>query len=62
VAANGVENYRQKTPANIVEITKLLLDAGAEVDAEADMYGVPCTTLGLAMTASIPRSPACRTR
>jgi hypothetical protein len=43
VAANGVENYRQRTPANIVDITELLLDAGAEVDAEADMYGGRCT-------------------
>jgi hypothetical protein len=48
VAANGVENYRQKTPKNIVEITKTLLDAGAEVDAGADMYGGNATTLGLA--------------
>ena len=54
VAANGVENYRQKTPANIVEITKMLLDAGAEVDAEADMYGGRCTPLGLAATSIHP--------
>ncbi len=33
VAANGVEDFRQKTPDNIVEIAKLLLDAGAEVNA-----------------------------
>src|SRR5262249_5522875 len=31
VSANGVEDFRQKTPKNIVEITKLLLDAGADV-------------------------------
>lgn len=53
-AANGVENYRQQTPANIVAITGLLLDAGAEVDAEADMYGGGCTTLGLAATSLHP--------
>lgn len=52
VAANGVENYRQKTPKNIVEIT--LLDAGAEVDAAADMYGGNATTLGLAATSVHP--------
>ena len=45
VSANGVENYRQKTPANAVEVAKLLLDAGAEVDAAADMYGGGSTTL-----------------
>ena len=33
VSANGVESYRQKTPKNIVRITKLLLDAGAEAKA-----------------------------
>ena len=37
VAANGVENYRQKTPPNIVSIAAMLMDAGAEVDAEASM-------------------------
>jgi hypothetical protein len=53
-AANGVENYRQKTPANAVRIAQILLDAGAEVDAEADMYGGCCTTLGLAATSVFP--------
>jgi ankyrin repeat protein len=53
-AANGVENYRQKTPANAVRIAEILLDAGAEVDAEADMYGGRCTTLGLAATSVFP--------
>jgi len=54
VAANGVENYRQKTPNNIVEITETLLDSGAEVDATADVYGGGCTTLGLAATSVHP--------
>lgn len=39
VAANGVEDYRQKTPANAVDIARVLLDAGAEVDALAETYG-----------------------
>src|SRR5262249_23178679 len=34
VAANGVEDFRQKTPKNAVQVARLLLDAGAEVDAE----------------------------
>jgi ankyrin repeat protein len=54
VSANGVEGYRQKTPANIVEITLLLLTAGAEVDAEADVYGGGATTLGLVATSVHP--------
>ena len=53
-AANGVENYRQKTPANAVAIVELLLSAGAEVDAEADMYGGACTPLGLVATSIHP--------
>ena len=54
VSANGVEGYRQKTPANIVEVTELLLKACAEVDAEADVYGGGATTLGLAATSAHP--------
>ena len=54
VSANGVEGYRQKTPANIVEITELLLKGGAEVDAEAEVYGGGSTTLGLVATSVHP--------
>jgi len=54
VSANGVEGYRQETPANIVEITELLLKGGAEVDAEADVYGGGSTTLGLVATSVHP--------
>ena len=36
VSANGVEDFRQKTPKNIVEIAELLLIAGADVNAESD--------------------------
>ena len=54
VSANGVEGYRQKTPQNIVEITQILLRAGAEIDATATVYGGGCTTLGLAATSVHP--------
>lgn len=54
VSANGVEGYRQKSPGNVVEIAKILLDAGAEVDAEADVYGGGATTLGLVGTSVHP--------
>lgn len=54
VSANGVENFRQKTPKNIIEITNLLLDAGAEIDAESGAYGGGCTALGLVATSVHP--------
>jgi ankyrin repeat protein len=53
-SANGVEGYRQRTPKNIVEIARMLLEAGAAVDAGANVYGGDCTTLGLAATSVHP--------
>jgi hypothetical protein len=61
VAANGVEGWRQRTPANIVEISRMLLDAGAEIDAEADLYGAGATTLGLAATSVHPERAGVQT-
>jgi len=51
---NGVEHERQKYPPNAVEMLKLLLAAGAEVDAEADLYGGGATTFGLVATSVHP--------
>lgn len=56
VSANGIEDFRQRTPPNIVEITQLLLDAGAEVNAESDAYGGHSMTLGLAATSVHPET------
>lgn len=56
VSANGVEGYRQKTPANIVEIARLLLDAGADVNAESEAYGGGSTALGLTATSYHPEA------
>ena len=53
-SANGVEGFRQKTPKNIVAIADRLIQAGAEVDATANVYGSDCTTLGLAATSVHP--------
>src|SRR5438093_3900899 len=39
VAANGVEDFRQKTPKNALDIARLLLQRGSEVDALAETYG-----------------------
>ena len=54
VAANGIEGFRQKTPKNIVDITKLLLDSGADIEATSNAYGGPSTVLGLAATSIQP--------
>jgi ankyrin repeat protein len=54
VSANGVEDFRQSTPKNIVEITRLLLQAGADVNAESDAYAGRSTTLGLTATSWWP--------
>ena len=53
VSANGIEGYRQKTPNNIVQIADLLLRAGADVNAVADVYG-GSTTLALVATSVYP--------
>jgi ankyrin repeat protein len=53
-SANGVEDYRQKTPKNIVAMARMLLDAGAEVNAESDAYGGGSTTLMLTATSLHP--------
>jgi ankyrin repeat protein len=54
VSANGVEGYRQKTPKNAVKVAEILLEAGAEVDAEAEVYGGGATTLNLVATSVHP--------
>ncbi len=54
VGANGFENYRQKSPRNAVAIAKILLNAGADVDALAYIYG-KSTTLGLVATSIHPK-------
>jgi ankyrin repeat protein len=54
VAANGVEGSRQRTPPNAVEVAKILLDAGAEVDALADMYENACTTMSMLVSSAHP--------
>ena len=55
-AANGVEGERQKTPPNAVAVMTALLDAGAEVDALADMYDHKCTTMSMLVSSSPPHA------
>jgi hypothetical protein len=54
VGSNGVETYRQRVPMNLAEITRLLIDAGADVNATANMYGGGSTALGLLDTSDHP--------
>src|SRR5262249_17499467 len=54
IAANGVEGYRQKSPPNAVDVARILLEAGAEVDALADMYGGKCTTMSMLVSSTPP--------
>ncbi len=52
LAANGVEDFRQRSPANAPEIARLLLGAGAEVDALCGP-GEPGDTTMLALVTSV---------
>lgn len=56
VAANGVEDFRQKTPPNAVQVAERLIAAGAEVDAVADTYGGGTyqTTMNLLVSSTHP--------
>jgi hypothetical protein len=61
VSANGVEGYRQKTPKNIVAVAELLLASGADVNAEADVYGGGATPLALVATSIHPQHAGVQT-
>ena len=54
VAANGVEGYRQMTPPNAVAVATMLLEAGAEPDALADMYGGQHATMSMLVSSDHP--------
>ena len=55
LAANGVENSRQRSPKNAVAMAKILLDAGADPNALQNSYGGCNTTLALLVSSSPPR-------
>lgn len=54
VAANGVENHRQRSPKNAPEIARLLLERGAEPDALAAMYGGECAAMAMLVSSTPP--------
>jgi ankyrin repeat protein len=53
LGANGIEGYREKVPANAVDVARLLLESGAEVDALAWMYGDEYPTLPMLVSSGI---------
>jgi ankyrin repeat protein len=55
IAANGVENFRQLTPPNALDIAEMLLSGGAGPDALANTYDTKWgTTLELLVSSSHP--------
>ena len=54
VSANGIEIWRQRVPHNILEIAKMLLDAGADPYLYSDLYGGTMGVLGLVETSAHP--------
>jgi len=53
VGSNGVESHRQRVPLNLAEIAQVLVNAGADVNATANIYG-GSTTIGLLVTSDHP--------
>jgi hypothetical protein len=61
VSANGVEDFRQVTPKNIILMTEMLVAAGADVNAASEAYGGGSTPLGLAATSLHPAEAGVQT-
>ncbi|MEL6307638.1 MAG: ankyrin repeat domain-containing protein [Chloroflexota bacterium] len=54
VGANGVEDDKQQTPHNILIITEILLEHGADPNVVASLHGTPTTPLGAVVTSFYP--------
>ncbi len=54
IGANGIEGYREMTPPSAVEVAKILLEAGAEPNALADMYGGQHATMSMLVSSGPP--------
>jgi hypothetical protein len=55
MASNGVETWRQATPTNAAVIVDVLIEAGADVNAEAPIYG-GARALGLVASSAHPKA------
>ncbi|WP_159092068.1 hypothetical protein [Aquimarina sp. Aq107] len=53
-ASNGVEMWRQKVPKNLPEITRFLIDQGADINATIYTYGGYFKTADLLATSTHP--------
>jgi len=62
LSANGVEDERQKTPANAEAVAAILLRGGADPDATAAFYGGPAATLGLLVSSVHPHKAGLQAR
>jgi ankyrin repeat protein len=62
VAANGVEDDRQRTPPNAEEVAALLLESGADPNALADVYGARCTALSMLVSSTPPARAGLQSR
>ncbi len=54
LGANGVESHRQRTPLNAAVLAELLIGCGADIHAEAIMYGGGQTAYALASSSAHP--------
>lgn len=54
IGSNGVETRRQQVPLNLPEITRFLLEAGADRNATARLYGGQFDTLSLLTSSAHP--------
>ena len=62
LAANGIEDFRQRSPANAPDIARLLLDAGAEVDALCGLGNADDTPMLALVTSVHPHRYGCGDR
>lgn len=56
VGSNGVEMWRQVVPFNLVQMTKYLIEQGADKDAKMKVYGGEFSVLPLLETSAHPRA------
>ncbi|MFK7818233.1 MAG: hypothetical protein AB8G99_05925 [Planctomycetaceae bacterium] len=54
VGSNGVETWRQIVPPNLADLARVILNAGADINATAEMYGGGSTALGLLLSSAHP--------
>jgi ankyrin repeat protein len=60
--ANGVEEDRQRTPANAPALMQLLLDRGSEVNATCNLYTGAATTMEMLLSSIHPLRAGLRTQ